>query len=151
MATGRWTAAIIGLFCIAWSVAAAERLPGLHALTDEWSVSGLSSGAPGAEPGSFEDIVMRAMVGRLTASEMEGNVALVQMLADPQAIHRGAKLRAGGGALGEVPMVGCPIRLDGQRIDAPLPPPALGEHGDILSEWVNADELEALKTKGIVG
>lgn len=47
-------------------------------------------GTGGSEPGSFEDIVMRAMVGRLTASEMEGNVALVQMLADPQAMGKAA-------------------------------------------------------------
>jgi hypothetical protein len=38
----------------------------------------------------FEDIVLRAMVGRLTAQELEGNVALVQMLADPQAMGRAA-------------------------------------------------------------
>src|SRR5512140_2468722 len=38
----RWTASIIGLFC--GSLAAAEALPRLHALTDEWTVSGLSSG-----------------------------------------------------------------------------------------------------------
>lgn len=54
------------------------------------SFSGLTSAGAGAEPGTFEDIVMRAMVGRLTASEMEGNVALVQMLADPQAMGKAA-------------------------------------------------------------
>ena len=74
-----------------------------------------------------------------------------QALADPQAKARGAKIKAGGGALGEVSMVGNPIRLDGARIDAPLPPPALGEHGDLLGEWLGADELAALKEKGIVG
>jgi poly(3-hydroxybutyrate) depolymerase len=42
MAGGRWTAAIIGLFC--GPLAASEGLPRLHALTDEWTVSGLSSG-----------------------------------------------------------------------------------------------------------
>ncbi len=50
----------------------------------------VTGGHAGTEPGSFEDIVMRAMVGRLTASEMEGNVALVQMLADPQAMGKAA-------------------------------------------------------------
>nr|WP_294848299.1 CaiB/BaiF CoA-transferase family protein [uncultured Sphingomonas sp.] len=74
-----------------------------------------------------------------------------QALADPQAKHRGAKIKAGGGALGEVPMVGNPIRLDGWRISSPLPPPALGEHGDLLGEWVSAKELKSLKAKGIVG
>jgi hypothetical protein len=38
----------------------------------------------------FEDIVLKAMVGRLTAQELEGNVALVQLLADPQALGRAA-------------------------------------------------------------
>jgi formyl-CoA transferase len=73
-----------------------------------------------------------------------------QALADPQAIHRGARLKAGGGALGEVPMVGCPIRLDGERSDATLPPPALGEHGGLLTEWLDAEELARLKAAGIV-
>ncbi len=74
-----------------------------------------------------------------------------QALADPQAIHRGVSLTTGGGALGEVPMVGSPIRIDGARADAALPPPALGEHGDLLRQWIGADELERLKTAGIVG
>lgn len=99
-----------------------------------------------SEPASFW--LERLEEGGIPAGPIN---TISQALADPQAIHRGARLNAGGGALGEVPMVGCPIRLDGKRIDAPLPPPALGEHGDLLSEWVNADELEALKAKGIVG
>jgi formyl-CoA transferase len=73
-----------------------------------------------------------------------------QALADPQAAHRGVRIGAGGGALGEVPMVGCPIHLDGERIDAPLPPPALGEHGDLLRQWVDEAEFEKLRAKGIV-
>jgi crotonobetainyl-CoA:carnitine CoA-transferase CaiB-like acyl-CoA transferase len=74
-----------------------------------------------------------------------------QALADPQALHRGARFNAGGGALGDVPMVACPIRLDGERSDAPLPPPALGEHGDLLREWIGQEELQTLRAKGIVG
>ena len=74
-----------------------------------------------------------------------------QALSDPQAVHRGARIAAGGGALGEVPMVGSPLRIDGERFDAPLPPPALGEHGDLLSEWLDAGELERLRRAGIVG
>jgi formyl-CoA transferase len=74
-----------------------------------------------------------------------------QALADPQAVHRGVRLNAGGGALGEVPMVGGPIRIDGTRSDASLPPPALGEHGDLLREWIGDDELEELKSAGVVG
>ena len=74
-----------------------------------------------------------------------------QALADPQAIHRGTRIGGAGGVLGEVPMVGGPIRIDGQRSDAPLPPPALGEHGDLLRKWLSEDDLQALRAKGIVG
>ncbi|MCM8557197.1 CaiB/BaiF CoA transferase family protein [Sphingomicrobium sediminis] len=75
-----------------------------------------------------------------------------QALADPQAVHRGAAQRRGAGALGEVPMVGSPVRLDGKRADAALPPPALGEHSDeVLSDYVDAEALAALKAKGVAG
>ena len=60
---------------------------------------------------------------------------------------------AGGGALGDVPMVGSPIRLDGERNDAPLPPPALGEHtAEILAQIeIDRAELDRLKAAGIIG
>ena len=74
-----------------------------------------------------------------------------QALADPQALHRGARLAGGGGALGEIPMVGCPIRIDGERSDAPLPPPALGEHNGLLTRWIDDEELNRLRAAGIVG
>ncbi len=74
-----------------------------------------------------------------------------QALADPQAIHRGISLMGAGGALGDVPMVGSPIRIDGERADSALPPPALGEHSDLLRQWIGADEFERLKLAGIVG
>ena len=77
--------------------------------------------------------------------------SILQALADPQAAFRGMRVEAGGGALGAVLMVGSPVRLDGERIDAPLPPPALGEHGDLLGEWIGAGELERLRGAGIVG
>jgi crotonobetainyl-CoA:carnitine CoA-transferase CaiB-like acyl-CoA transferase len=77
--------------------------------------------------------------------------SISQALADPQAVHRGALLSLGGGALGDVPMIGSPIRFDGRRSDAPLPPPALGEHGDLLEEWVDVAELQMLRDAGIVG
>ena len=76
---------------------------------------------------------------------------VTQALADPQAVHRGARIRADGGRLGNVEMVGSPIRIDGERQDADLPPPGLGEHGDALLEWVDAQELARLKAAGIVG
>ena len=74
-----------------------------------------------------------------------------QALADPQALHRGARLTGGGGALGEIPMVGCPVRIDGERSDAPLPPPALGEHNGLLTRWIDDEELNRLRAAGIVG
>ena len=73
-----------------------------------------------------------------------------QALIDPQAIYRGARVNRGGGALGEVPMIGSPFRIDGERNDARLPPPALGEHGNLLSEWLDEAELERLKAAGVV-
>jgi formyl-CoA transferase len=74
-----------------------------------------------------------------------------QALADPQAVYRGGRLNVGGGALGDVPMVGSPVRIDGERSDAPLPPPALGEHNDLLREWVDEEELKRLRQAGVVG
>ncbi len=74
-----------------------------------------------------------------------------QALADPQAVYRGARIEGGGGALGDVPMIGCPIRLNGQRMDSALPPPALGEHGDLLGQWLDEAEVARLKAAGIIG
>jgi len=74
-----------------------------------------------------------------------------QALADPQAVHRGVRINAGGGLLGNVLMVGSPIRIDGERSNAPLPPPALGEHGDMLREMLGDQEYERLKAAGVVG
>ncbi|MBW0144753.1 CaiB/BaiF CoA transferase family protein [Sphingomicrobium clamense] len=77
---------------------------------------------------------------------------ITQALDDPQATHRGAKQKRGAGALGPVPMVGSPIRLDGVRADADLAPPALGEHSDeVLSDWLDANALAALRDKDVVG
>ncbi len=76
---------------------------------------------------------------------------VLQALADPQAVHRGVQVCAGGGALGEVAMLGSPIRIDGKRSDSPLPPPALGEHRDLLHEWIDDGELARLRAAGIVG
>jgi formyl-CoA transferase len=75
-----------------------------------------------------------------------------QALGDPQAAHRGSVRHFGSGALGEVATVGSPLRFDGQRADADLPPPALGEHTDeVLAELgVDEDELQKLRMAGII-
>ncbi|MCY7281484.1 MAG: CoA transferase [Sphingomonas bacterium] len=75
---------------------------------------------------------------------------VTQALGDPQAVHRGVRIRAGGGRLGPVEMVGSPMRIDGERQDSALPPPGLGEHGDLLSEWVGDAELARLRDAGVV-
>ena len=75
-----------------------------------------------------------------------------QAIADPQAQHRGMKLSMDGGALGPVPMIGNPIRLDGERTDATRPPPALGEHGsEVLGSFLSPEEIEHLRSEGVVG
>ncbi|MGH6706488.1 MAG: CaiB/BaiF CoA transferase family protein, partial [Sphingomicrobium sp.] len=77
--------------------------------------------------------------------------SISQALSDPQAVHRNARIGAGGGRLGDVPMVGSPIRIDGDRCDAPLPPPALGEHGDLLREMIGDEEYQRLLDAGVIG
>lgn len=78
--------------------------------------------------------------------------SISEALADPQATHRGARQKRGDGALGPVPMVGSPIRFEGMRADAPLAPPALGEHSDSeLRAYLKADEIKRLREEGIIG
>ena len=71
-----------------------------------------------------------------------------QALADVQAQHR-AMVRT----LGGVPLVGSPVRIDGERADSELPPPALGEHTDkvLAGLGLNQDELARLSADGVIG
>jgi crotonobetainyl-CoA:carnitine CoA-transferase CaiB-like acyl-CoA transferase len=50
-------------------------------------------------------------------------------------------------------LVGSPVRLDGERADSDLPPPALGEHGDeiLATLGLEPDAIARLKAQGIVG
>ena len=71
-----------------------------------------------------------------------------QALDDVQAQHRQMVRTIAG-----VPMVGSPVRLDGQRADSDQPPPALGEHtAEILKGLGIADpEARQLQEAGITG
>ena len=52
-----------------------------------------------------------------------------------------------------MPLVGSPVRLDGERADSDLPPPALGEHTDevLASLGIGAAEVARLKSGGVAG
>ena len=71
-----------------------------------------------------------------------------QALEDVQAQHR-QMIRTIAG----MPLVGSPVRLDGQRADSDLPPPALGEHtGEVLSGLgLDLNEAAQLKAAGVTG
>jgi crotonobetainyl-CoA:carnitine CoA-transferase CaiB-like acyl-CoA transferase len=51
-----------------------------------------------------------------------------------------------------VPLVGSPVRLDGDRADSELPPPALGEHtADVLAALgLATEEVERLKAAKVI-
>ena len=71
-----------------------------------------------------------------------------QALADVQAQHRGMVRMVAG-----TPLVGSPVRIDGERADSDLPPPALGEHtADVLQELgIAPAEIARLRATGVVG
>jgi formyl-CoA transferase len=72
---------------------------------------------------------------------------ITQALSDVQARHRQMVRNIAG-----VPLVGSPIRLNGDRADSDLPPPALGEHTDeVLANLADADELARLRESGVIG
>ena len=71
-----------------------------------------------------------------------------QALADVQAQHRGMVRTMAG-----LSVMGSPVRIDGDRADSDLPPPALGEHtNDVLAEYLqDASDIERLRSAGVIG
>ena len=71
-----------------------------------------------------------------------------QALADVQAQHRRMVRTMAG-----LSVMGSPVRIDGDRADTDLPPPALGEHtNDVLAEYLqDASEIERLRSAGVIG
>jgi formyl-CoA transferase len=89
-------------------------------------------------------------LGRLEAAGIPAGPInrISQALSDVQAQHRRMVRNIAG-----VPLVGSPVRLDSQRADSDLPPPALGQHTDqVLADLgISNDEAARLKAGGIVG
>lgn len=71
-----------------------------------------------------------------------------QALSNVQAQHRGMVRTMAG-----MPLVGSPVRIDEERADSELPPPALGQHTDELvgSLGLEPREIERLKSEGVIG
>ena len=70
-----------------------------------------------------------------------------EALEDVQAQHRQMMRTIAG-----VPLVGSPVRMDGERADADLPPPALGEHtGEVLAALgLDPPKIDRLRAAKIV-
>jgi crotonobetainyl-CoA:carnitine CoA-transferase CaiB-like acyl-CoA transferase len=73
---------------------------------------------------------------------------VTQALSDVQAQHR-QMVRAIAG----MPLVGSPVRLDGERQDSDLPPPGLGEHTREIVEalGLGSADIADLKAAGVIG
>ena len=74
--------------------------------------------------------------------------SITQAFADVQAQHRGMVRRIAG-----VPLIGSPLRLDGERADSDLPPPRLGEHTVEVLKGLGlaSDEVQRLNALGVAG
>jgi crotonobetainyl-CoA:carnitine CoA-transferase CaiB-like acyl-CoA transferase len=71
-----------------------------------------------------------------------------QALADVQAQHRQMVRTIAG-----VPLIGSPVRIDGERADSELPPPALGEHTDevLRAIGIDAEDIRGLRDQRMIG
>ena len=106
-------------------------------------IVGLVAGAIGKKPAAlwFEELEAAGIPAGPINS-------VTKALADVQARHR-AMVRTIAG----VPLVGSPVRLDGERVDSDLPPPTLGEHtAELLASLgLEAREVERLRAAKVVG
>ncbi|HEX8842726.1 MAG TPA: CoA transferase, partial [Sphingomicrobium sp.] len=73
---------------------------------------------------------------------------VTQALSDVQAQHRQVVRSIAG-----MPLVGSPVRLDGERADSDLPPPSLGEHTNEVLAGLGLEpgRIEGLRTAGVIG
>jgi formyl-CoA transferase len=74
--------------------------------------------------------------------------SITQALAGVQAQHRRMVRTIAG-----IPLVGSPMRLDGERADSDLPPPALGEHTlEVLATLgLEAQDVDRLRAANVTG
>ena len=76
-----------------------------------------------------------------------------QVLAEPQAIHRGITTQIPDSVRGKVPTISSPMRMSATPPRATLPPPRLGEHSrEILQQILDMEdaELSSLESAGII-
>jgi formyl-CoA transferase len=73
---------------------------------------------------------------------------ITQALEDVQAQHRQMVRTIAG-----TPLLGSPVRLDGERADSELPPPKLGEHTDEVLGALSLEPpaIERLRAEGVTG
>jgi len=73
---------------------------------------------------------------------------ITQALHDVQAQHRGMVRTLAG-----IPLVGSPLRFEGERADSDLPPPRLGEHSDEVlgSIGVGSADADRLRQSAVIG
>ncbi|QIL02348.1 CoA transferase [Sphingomonas sinipercae] len=108
-------------------------------------------------------LVQQSIAGRTAAQWLEaleragipaGPInSVTKALQDVQAQHRQVVRMMSSASLGDLPTVGSPVRIDGERADSDLPPPALGEHTDVVLEELGlpAAETERLRAAGAIG
>ncbi|WP_020680096.1 CaiB/BaiF CoA transferase family protein [Marinobacterium rhizophilum] len=73
---------------------------------------------------------------------------LQQVFDDPQVEHRGLRFDLPHATAGQVPMVGNPIRFDGQPLNAATAPPTLGQQTDqVLQQQLGLSPAECLRLR----